>query len=262
VTTIGYMDDLRIGAIARAVRHRLGLRQLDVALKAGVSQRTVSSIELGRFDHAAIYTVRAVLGAVGIRLVLDARWQGGEAEAILDRAHAELIEACARVLRQYGWHVMAEQTFSRYGERGSIDLLAWHAATRSLLVIEVKTRILDIQGTLAGLDRKGRLAASTVRSREWIPTNIGRVLVASDINANRSKVGLHAATFDSVLPARSREVRAWVHRPVGSLAGVWFLALSRRASGKRHSVMARRVRVAASRSVRAPVEAVPRANGE
>lgn len=36
---------------------------------------------------------------------------------------------------------MPEVSFSIYGQRGVIDILAWHAATRSLLVIELKTEM-------------------------------------------------------------------------------------------------------------------------
>ena len=42
------MDDLRAGSVVRAVRHRLRLRQLDVAQIAGVSQLTVSLVEAGQ----------------------------------------------------------------------------------------------------------------------------------------------------------------------------------------------------------------------
>jgi hypothetical protein len=39
-------------------------------------------------------------------------------------------------------------TFSIYGERGSIDLLAWHSETRTLLVVELKSELTSIEETL------------------------------------------------------------------------------------------------------------------
>ena len=45
------------------------------------------------------------------------------------------------------WVAVPEVTFSIYGERGAIDILAWHEPTRSLLVIELKTELVDIQET-------------------------------------------------------------------------------------------------------------------
>ena len=59
-----------------------------------------------------------------------------------------------------------EVSCSIWGERGSIDLLAWQPRRRALLVIEVKTEITDVGATLATLDRKRRLAPAIVRELE------------------------------------------------------------------------------------------------
>ena len=64
-----------------------------------------------------------------------------------------------RRLRALGWDVAVEVSFSRFGERGSIDVLAFHPARRALLVTEVKSVTPDMQAMLAGLDRKARLGA-------------------------------------------------------------------------------------------------------
>ena len=45
------------------------------------------------------------------------------------------IAAVAGWLSRYGWTVLPEVTYSVYGERGSIDLVAWHADTRTLLTL-------------------------------------------------------------------------------------------------------------------------------
>lgn len=49
---------------------------------------------------------------------------------------------------------MPEVSFSIYGERGVIDLLAWHGPSRTLLVIELKTEVVDAAEMLGVLDRK------------------------------------------------------------------------------------------------------------
>jgi Holliday junction resolvase-like predicted endonuclease len=69
----------------------------------------------------------------------------------------------ARTLADAGWEVRAEVSFSSYGERGAIDLLAWHPETRTLLVIEVKTEIGAVESTLRVHDMKWRLAAQIAR---------------------------------------------------------------------------------------------------
>jgi hypothetical protein len=60
-------------------------------------------------------------------------------------------------------------SFSRYGERGSIDVLAWHPRRRALAVFEVKSVTPDMQAMFVGLDRKGRLAPGIARERGWEP---------------------------------------------------------------------------------------------
>ena len=64
----------------------------------------------------------------------------------------------AALLEAEGWLTAAEVTYSGYGERGSIDLLAFHPATRTLLVVEVKTEIASVEETLRRHDAKVRLA--------------------------------------------------------------------------------------------------------
>jgi hypothetical protein len=68
---------------------------------------------------------------------------------MLDRDHASLVESAVTLLSADGWIPVPEVTFQVYGERGSIDILAWHPIARILLVIEVKSVVPDVQATLA-----------------------------------------------------------------------------------------------------------------
>ena len=58
-------------------------------------------------------------------------------ERLIDEAHAEAVAAVALTLESLGWTVAVEVTYSEYGERGSIDLLALRAERRAALVVEV-----------------------------------------------------------------------------------------------------------------------------
>ena len=118
------VEDGRIGAALRALRRRLGLRQLDVALAAGVSESTVSDVERGHIDTLSLRQARAIFAAVDARLLADIVWRGGALDRLLDERHALLTGRVAELLCEWGWQVATEVTFSRYGERGPIDLLA------------------------------------------------------------------------------------------------------------------------------------------
>jgi hypothetical protein len=105
-------------------------------------------------------------------------------------------------------------------------VLAWHPTLRALLIIEVKTRITDMQAMLTSLSKKVRVVPTAVaRERGWERRVLGHVVVLLDTRANRSTVASHRATFDTTLPRRTRDVRAWVRSPTTDLAGLWFLAL-------------------------------------
>ena len=82
------MDDLRVGRVIRTVRLRLGLRQADVAERAGVSQQTVAVIEAGRLEEVTLRALRAVGAVLRVTLSVTPRWKGGEVDRLLDRDHA------------------------------------------------------------------------------------------------------------------------------------------------------------------------------
>jgi hypothetical protein len=85
--------------------------------------------------------------------------------------HESVAEALRR--RWPAWILAPEATFSIYGERGAIDILAWHPGRRVVLVIELKTDVVDLNELLGTLDRKRRLAR-TIASERGLGTDIGR----------------------------------------------------------------------------------------
>lgn len=257
------MDDLRIGRLVRVVRRRLHWRQLDVARRAGVSQQLVALIESGRLEAVTVKTLRAVAAALEIRLPFVPQWRGGASDALLDARHAAIVNAVVAVLRVTGWICVLEYSFSHYGERGSVDILAWHPLVGALLVIEVKSRLFDVQALFVGVDRKARLLPEMVaRERGWKPLVVGRVVVLEEARANRSVVARNGAAFEAALPARSREVRRWLRNPSTPLAGLWFLTLTNPVGDRRKTGGPQRVRTPRSRSVPAPDPGVGSENRE
>jgi transcriptional regulator with XRE-family HTH domain len=67
------MDLQRLGSLFRAVRRRRGLRQLDVATAAGVSDSAVSLIERGHSDTLSFRTLERVAATLDIRLDVAGR---------------------------------------------------------------------------------------------------------------------------------------------------------------------------------------------
>jgi transcriptional regulator with XRE-family HTH domain len=221
------MDGRRVGRVLRAVRLHKRLRQRDVATVAGVSQSVVSRAERGLLQRVSIREVDLVARALDISLFIDAKWNAGNIDRLIDRAHASLVEFVVKELRRLGWEVVVEFGFNHYGDRGSVDVLAWYPATRALLIVEVKSILTDLQATFASLATKVRVVPLLVR-REfgWQTAHVGRVLVMPGSTANRSTVANHAATFDALFPSRMPSLRTWLRRPKSPVAGVWFLSTS------------------------------------
>lgn len=219
------VDDRQIGRILRAVRIRLNLRQSDVAQRARVSQTVVSDLELGRIEQVGLTRTRAVARALDIRLALTAYWHGGEADRLVDRAHASIVEHVIRTLSSMGWEVIPEFTFNEFGDRGSVDVLAWHPIERILLIVEVKATLTDLQDLVASLSKKRRVVPGVARdARGWRPDHVGVLVVVAGTTANRSIVARHAATFGAAFPSRTRTIQTWLRNPRGAISGIWFVS--------------------------------------
>jgi len=170
---------------------------------------------------------------------------------LLDEGHASLVGAINSTLHELGWHTEIEVSFANYGERGSIDVLAWHASTRTLLVVEVKTELGSVEGLLRPLDVKVRLATTMAAERfGWQPLNVGRLLVLPENSTARRAIRRHSQVFDTALRARNREVRNWLENPGSSLAGILFLSSSQLMGVKRNPSAVKRVRLTVPRSER------------
>jgi HTH-type transcriptional regulator / antitoxin HipB len=244
------MDDMQVGRVMRAVRMSLGLRQLDVAARAGVSQQLVSVAERGRLDQLSLRALRRIAHALEVRLQLGPTWRGGQLARLLDAAHAHVVETVAALLRLNGWTVLVEYTFNHFGERGSVDLVGWHPAHHALALIEVKSRIVDQQDLHASMGRKRRIVPTLLtRERGWRADTVGELLVVADTRAARTVVRNHAATFDARLPARSIEARAWIRKPLQPIAACWFLAPTSRRGDNQKLAPSQRIRRRHSRSV-------------
>ena len=227
------MDDRRVGTALRQLRRRRGLRQSDVAERAGVGQSTVSRVELGHLDTLSLSTVRRVFAVLDARFDGEVRWRGGALDRLLDERHAAVSQQVAAVLGELGWTVAPEVTFSHFGERGSIDLIGGHPVARAIAVLEVKTELTSLEETLRRLDTKVRLAPRLAEERfGWRPAVVGRILVLPATTSNRERVGRVGPLLDSALPARALQIRDWLRRPNGALADVWLLRPSYPRGGK------------------------------
>ncbi len=236
------MDDVRVGSVLRAVRMRRGLRQSDVAKAAGISQAVVSLVERGDLEHSSLRALRQVAASVGVSLPFAPRWRGADLARLLDERHAAMVGLVAERVERRGWQVLPERTFSIQGGRGSIDILGWHSGRRALLIVEVKTVLVDMQDMLSTLDRKRRLAPVIARELGWRPLAIAAIVVLPEETQARHAVYRNERLLHAALPARTLEIRRWLVDPRADLRGIWFLLNNGHTDAKRGRGGSRRVR--------------------
>ncbi len=223
--TLASMSDVRVGRVIHAVRVHSRLRQQDLADRVQVDRSVLTDLEHGRLENVSLRTARRLCSALEIELVVEARWRRGLVDRLVDQGHSAIVEHAAKLLRESGWIVEPELTFNVFGDRGSVDILGWHPEDKSLCLIEVKTVLTDLQAMLMSMSRKVRVVPGMLEEqRGWRRRQLASLLVVVGSTANRAVVRNHPAVFGSAFPAQTSEVRAWLRRPRGDLAGVWFVS--------------------------------------
>lgn len=221
VVIIGAMFSVATGRVLRMLRLRRNWRQSDVAKKAGISSSAVGRHEngiIGSFPaiekHAAVFALRVDVRMTG---------RAGDLVRLADEEHARIVEMVAGWFRAHGFQTETEASFSEWGERGRIDLLAFDPSTRTLVIVEVKTQLLDLQKLFGSLNVNERLASTIAKHRGWIVGQTATVLATASTPANHKIVREHPSLFSQfarrrlTVPSLRKETRIlhWVNADAG-----------------------------------------------
>jgi len=218
------MDDLAVGRLVKLARLRRHLRQQDVAMQAGVSRTTISRIERGHLGEITLTTIRRVAAQLEVRVEVQPRARALDLDRIVNARHAALADHLSDWIgRMPGWTVRPEVSYSEYGERGVIDLLCWHADTRSLLVVEVKTELVEFGDLLGKLDAKDRLGPTIARRFGWPVGAVSVCLLVADSSTNRRRAALHGSLLAAALPNTGPELSRWLREPSGRVQALRFV---------------------------------------
>lgn len=113
--------------------------------------------------------------------------------------------------------------FRSMANAGSSMSSPWHPGRRALLVIELKTEIVDVSDLLGSMDRRRRLSRQIARSRRWDPIEVSTWVVVAESRTNRRAVSSHARVLRSKLPLDGRGIARWLRDPVGRVDALSFL---------------------------------------
>ena len=176
-------------------------------------------------------------------------------DRLIDEGHAILVGAITSTLRRLEWEVEVEVSFSSYGDRGSIDVLAWHRLSRTLWSLRSRlSSVLSKACCVHSTSRSGWRARSRRNVSDGAPSRLAGCLLLPEDRTARRAVARHRQVFDSALPARTREVRKWLATPEGALAGLMFLTSSQLVGTKRNPSAVKRVRSPVPRSEQAQAD--------
>ncbi len=200
-----------VGAAVRASRNERGWSQARLAAESGVPQTVVSSIERATHENPPLETVKRLCLALDADLTVEirpARIVGKSDQR--DPAHAACVAATRRILERAGWTTASEVEIVTGRARGFIDLIAFDAASRRLLVIEVKTDIRDVgalERQVGWYVRESRTAALRLG---WQPRTVSGVVVCLATAAVDAAVLVNRDELAAAFPIRGRAVRAVV----------------------------------------------------
>jgi HTH-type transcriptional regulator / antitoxin HipB len=216
------MDDQRLGATIRAIRVRRGWRQADLAAKAGVSPATISRLERGHPGSLTLDLIRRVSAALDVRVDLVPRWRAGDLDRLLNAKHSQLHELVARWFASElpAWVIAPEVSYAIYGERGVVDIVAWHPSRRAILVIELKTDIVDVNQLIGKVHEKARLIRQIVLDRGWDPLTASTWVIVGAGRTNRARLAQHRVVLRAAFPTDARRMRVWLGDPSGPVAAL------------------------------------------
>jgi len=220
------VDTIRAGRALRAIREHKSWTLQRAAAEAGISASTAWRIEAGRVE--SVDGLNRYARGLGAHVDVYVRWHGGDLDRVINRRHGAMHERMARLFEALpAWQAIPEASFSVYGERGVVDWVAWHAETRTLLIVELKSQIVDVQDLLGTMNRRMRLATQIAAPYGWAPAAIGAWVVVEDDRTNRRHVANHAAVLRAAFPDDGRTVRPWLRRPDRPLRCLSFLPVPR-----------------------------------
>ena len=195
---------------SREVRLELRLTQTQVASAVQVSRGYVAAIEAGTANPTL-----DVVERVGAVLGLDAELVLRRPTLIhpgrqRDLVHARCVGYVDRRLHAFGWETAREVEIVQARSHGWIDLVAFHPGSETLLVIEVKTQLLDLGSLERQLGWYTRAAGDATRRKGWIPRRIVTwVLVLASDEVDRV-IATNRQLLGAAFPTRARGMLEWL----------------------------------------------------
>jgi transcriptional regulator with XRE-family HTH domain len=195
-------DDLRqqVAVAVVRVRRARGWSQRRLAVEAGVSQSTVARAEQG--VGGSVEALERLLRAAGARARIHEPPAAEPRRS--DLLHRVGVGTLRRLFTRAGMQVATEQPVVDGGIRGWIDLLAFDESISRVVLVEFKSELLDLGGTVRQVERYARSVLQPARALGWRPKEIVVALVVLATEDADAFVATNRAELADAFPARGR----------------------------------------------------------
>ncbi len=187
-------------------RRRLGLTQSSLASSSGISPQMVAAIESAG-ANPSVGVVMSVLDQLGLDLELIVRERAVVLTATPRRQDAGHSMCSGHVQRRIsalpGWELRREVRIDSGRYHGWIDLLAFHAESGTLVIIEIKTRFDDLGALERTLDWYVREAAGAARRFGWHTRRIVPWVLALATDEVETSMRTDRTVIDAAFPGRA-----------------------------------------------------------
>jgi DNA-binding XRE family transcriptional regulator len=195
----------------------LDITQAELAAAVGVSRSHIAEIETGR-TGASLDLAWTIADRLGIDLQLI-----GQQPIVHERRHGDLVHArCSGYVdRRFGkaaWLTGRELETVAGRAHGWIDLLAFEPRTRTLVIVEVKTRLDDIGAIERQVSWYERDANRIARQFGWHPRFVTTWLLVLASDEVERQISVHRELLGRTFPDRARSMRGILAQG-GSLIG-------------------------------------------
>lgn len=195
---------------SRTSRLSLRLTQRQVAEAARVSRGYIAAIEDGKANPTldVVDRISRFLGLEAELLVRPATIIGSTTQR--DVVHARCSAYVERRLRSAGWQTAREVEIVQARSHGWIDVVAFQPTTETVLVIEIKTRLVDLGSVERQLGWYGRAAGDVARRIGWRPRRIVTWLIVLASEEVERVIASNTDLLGRAFPVRAREMLAWL----------------------------------------------------
>ena len=217
----------------RKIRLERGIAQEQLADAVGLARGYIATIESGR-ANPSLEVVTRIAEKLGLEVELVIRPPlivgGGLGQR--DLVHARCSAYVDRRLRGAGLLTAREVEIVHARSHGWIDMLAFDPRSRTLLIVEVKTRLDDLGALERQIGGYERSATDVAHRLGWQPDRVVTWLLALASAEVEAVIRANRAIFDDAFPVRAPAASAWLS-DVGSPMAGRVLALIDPASRRR-----------------------------